>query len=281
MAWHYATYIDAVTAAGKQEYSLPMYINAQLPAFLERAGDYPSGGPHPAVLDIYHAAASNIDFYSPDIYWPEFEYWAGRYSSSSNALFIPEARLDAAPFNALYAYGAERAFGFCPFGMDGLRPVKDSDDPPLIAQVYEALESLGNLLPEAQKSGHTRAIVLHATSPRGTRTVSLSGYLFQAGLSRAWRTDTLEAEEGGLLLLESTPDEFLAIGAGLTVKITRDPDTDDRIAGIASIEEVTGSNAGWKVVARLNGDQTNQGRQLTLDSHHVRVYRVRLYAAAR
>jgi len=62
MAWRYATYIDAVAAAGKQEYNLPMYVNAQLPAFLERAGDYPSGGPHPAVLDIYRAATTHIDF---------------------------------------------------------------------------------------------------------------------------------------------------------------------------------------------------------------------------
>src|SRR5262249_39659795 len=30
MAWQYATYIDAVTAAGKAEYPLPMYTNAAL-----------------------------------------------------------------------------------------------------------------------------------------------------------------------------------------------------------------------------------------------------------
>jgi len=45
MAWNYATYINAVVEAGKKEYALPMYMNAQLPAPLERAGSYPSGGP--------------------------------------------------------------------------------------------------------------------------------------------------------------------------------------------------------------------------------------------
>ena len=76
MAWSYATYIDAVAQSGKSEYALPMYVNAQLPAPQERSGEYPSGGPHPYYMEVWLGAAPNIDFYSPDIYWPEFEYWA-------------------------------------------------------------------------------------------------------------------------------------------------------------------------------------------------------------
>ncbi|HEV7218722.1 MAG TPA: beta-galactosidase, partial [Terriglobales bacterium] len=66
MAWSYASYINAVVSAGKRDYALPMYINAQLPAPSERAGEYPSGGPHPYFLDVWRATASSIDFYSPD-----------------------------------------------------------------------------------------------------------------------------------------------------------------------------------------------------------------------
>ncbi|HTQ56964.1 MAG TPA: DUF5597 domain-containing protein [Bryobacteraceae bacterium] len=108
----------------------------------------------------------------------------------------------------------------------------------------------------------------------------LGGYVFQASLSRAWSTGTLLAHDGGMLLIASRPDEFLAAGSGLTVKMTRDPDTDSRIAGIASIEEVSRAGAGWTVTARLNGDQSNQGRQLTMDPRQVRIYRVRLYSAS-
>lgn len=72
MAWHYASYMGQVAAAGKAEYALPMYVNAQLPAPLERPGEYPSGGPHPAYLEVWRAAAPAIDFFSPDIYWPNF-----------------------------------------------------------------------------------------------------------------------------------------------------------------------------------------------------------------
>jgi hypothetical protein len=281
MAWRYATYIDAVAAAGKKQYDLPMYMNVQLPAYLERAGDYPSGGPHPSNLDIYRAMASHIDFYSPDIYWPEFAYWLNRYKSAGLPVFVPEARLDVGPYNALYAYGAVHAFGFCPFGIDSVRVDKGAASEPLIAQVYEALDSLGPMLPEAQQSNRTRGVVLYADSPRGAQTISLGGYLFQASLARAWGSNALMTQNGAMLLLETAPDDFLVIGTGLTVKITRDPDTDSKVAGIASIEEVTKADSGWKVLARLNGDQSNQGRQLSMDPHDVKIYRVRLYAAAR
>lgn len=278
MAWHYASYVQTIAEAGKRIYPLPLFVNAQLPAFLERPGAYPSGGPHPYYLDVYRAAAPALDFYAPDIYWPEFEYWVQRYQHPGNAIFIPEARLDAAPYNALYAYGAAAAIGFCPFGIDSVRPTEPQ---PVIAQTYEALASIQDLLLPAQRDGRTRALVLRPTSPRGAQTVSLGGYLFEAALNRAWRTNELLATDGALLLLETQPGEFLAIGTGLTVRITRDPDTDTHVAGIASIEEVTRAGAGWTVKARLNGDQSNQGRQLTMDSKAVRIYRLRLYHAPR
>ena len=147
-------------------------------------------------------------------------------------------------------------------------------------QTYAALSSLGEMLPAAQAAGRTRGMVLHANSPRGTQTVALGGYLFEGSLSRAWSTGTLLANDGAMLLLQSGPDEFLVVGSGLTIKISRDPDTDSRVAGIASIEQVSRGTSDWIVTARLNGDQSNQGRQLTMDSHQVRVYRLRLYSAA-
>jgi beta-galactosidase GanA len=282
MAWRYAAYVDSVSEAGKKEYPLPVYMNAQLPSFLERAGEYPSGGPHPFYVDVYRAIATHIDFYSPDIYWPEFEYWVRRYQIPGNPIFIPEARMETSPYNALYAYGAAKAFGFCPFGIDSLKASNSADEPePGIMQVYAALESLGPTLTDAQTADRTRGMALYANSPRASQSVALGGYLFQGSLSRAWSTNALLANDGGTLLLQSASNEFLIVGAGLTVKMTRDPDTDGQIAGISSIEEVSRAGSEWKVVARLNGDQSNQGRQLTMDPHKIKIYRLRMYAAPR
>src|SRR5258708_2783163 len=259
MAWGYASYIDSVAQAGKKQYALPMYVNAQLPSLMERPGEYPSGGPHPYYLDVYRAVASAIDFYSPDIYWPEFEYWVRRYQIHGNPIFIPEARIESSPYNALYAYGAAKAFGFCPFGIDGLHaPASSTDAKPTIMQAYAALSNLEDIIEAAQVAGRTRGVVLHANSPRAAQSVSLGGYIFEASLSRAWKTGASLADDGAMLLLESRPDEFIVVGSGLTVKMSRDLDTDNRIAGIASIEQVSKAGSEWVVSARLNGDQSNQ-----------------------
>lgn len=278
MAWNYAQYIDAIAHAGKAEYALPMYVNAQLPAPMERAGEYPSGGPHPYYLEVWRAAAPNIDFYSPDIYWPNFEYWVQRYEIPSNPLFIPEARLDSGPFNALYAYGQGRAFGFSPFAIESLPAPESGTVQHPIAQMYELLASTSDLLAGAQAAGMTRGLVLHANSARPTQTVALGGYLFEARLSRTWPTQALAADDGAMLILQSSPDEFYVLGCGLTVRIVRDADVDSNIAAIASVEEVSRLSGQWKVERRLNGDQTNQGRELLLNAHRPAIYRVKLYS---
>jgi Domain of unknown function (DUF5597)/Beta-galactosidase len=278
MAWNYAIYIEAVVRAGKNEYALPMYVNAQLPAPHERPGEYPSGGPHPSYLEVWRAAAPSVDFYSPDIYWPNFEYWIERYEVSGNPVFIPEARMDVAPYNALYAYGQARAFGFCPFAIDSLElPVKGSAKPEMM-QLYELLDSVRDLLPPAQAAGETRGLVLHATNPRPTQTVALGGFLFEAALSRSWPARTLSTDDGGMLILEASPGEFYIIGSGLTVSFARDPDVDAGIAGIEKVEQVSRVSGQWTTDRRLNGDQTDQGRRLLMDPHQPHIYRVQLYS---
>ena len=283
MTWNYARYIQAVAEAGKREYVLPMYANCQLPAPGERAGEYPSGGPHTYYLDVYRVIAPSLDFYAPDIYWPNFEYWIDRYKFEGNAVFVPEARMDGAPYNALYAYGESKAFGFSPFGIDSAQAASNAEfGGPNIADVYDALSQLSDMLLSRQASGEVRAVVLHKDSPRPTRTIALGGYLFEAALSRTWPARTLATNDGALIVLQSKPNEFYVGGSGLTVSFGRDPDTDNKLGGIASIEEVSRNASGeWITLRRLNGDQSNQGRQLSMDPHRMQIYRVVLYAADR
>ena len=281
MSWNYAQFIEQVTAAGKRSYALPMYVNAQLPAPAERAGEYPSGGPHPYYLEVYRAAAPSLDFYSPDIYWPNFEYWVQRYKRAGNPVFVPEARIESSPFNAFYAYGEAGAFGFCPFGIDSIEPSKDGSSAPAIEQTFGALNDLRDMLIPAQATGKTRGLVLHADSPRATQTVALGGYLFEATLSRSWPAKALLTDDGAMTIIQTAADEFFIAGRGLTLSFWRDPDVDTQLAGIGMVEEVVRSNGKWETVRRLNGDQTNQGRNLSLPATQVRIYRVKLYSVDR
>jgi Domain of unknown function (DUF5597) len=182
------------------------------------------------------------------------------------------------PYNALYAYGEGRAFGFSPFAADSLSLPQSSDAEPGMMQVYGLLASISDLLPGAEAAEKTRGLVLHATNWRPTQTVALGGYLFQAALSRSWPAGTSQTQNGAMLILQSAPNEFYVIGSGLTVSFTRDPDVDSGVAGIESVERVSRTSGRWVTETRLNGDQTNQGRQLLMDPHIFQMYRVRLYS---
>ncbi|HET8635265.1 MAG TPA: DUF5597 domain-containing protein [Acidobacteriaceae bacterium] len=278
MAWNYGRFVEQVAASGKREYDLPMYMNAQLPAPFERAGEYPSGGPYPLVQAVYRAAAPSIDFYAPDIYWPDFEHWVDKYRAAGNPVFVPEARLDAAPFNALYALGQARGFGFSPFAVDSLPAVTRSGAAPLLAQEYKALSGMSAMILEAQRKDETRALMLHKSSPRPSRTVTLGGFLFTASLARGWPAKNLLEDDGAMMVVESAPDEFYLLGSGLTVTFLRDPDTDNLNAGIAGIEQVKNVNGKWTTVRWLNGDQSDQGRALLMAPNEFRIYRVKLYS---
>jgi hypothetical protein len=282
MAWNYARFIQTVAKAGKREYPLPMFVNCQLPAPAERAGEYPSGGPHPYYLDVYRTTAPAFDFFSPDIYWPDFEYWIKRYELPGNAVFVPEARLETAPFNALYAFGAARAIGFAPFGVDSQRvPADGATARPNLTETYAAVDALKDMIVTAQASGGSNGLVLHANSPRPSQTLAIGGYLMTATLSRSWPEATIIAQDGAILVVQSAPNEFYIAGGGLTVTFLRDPDFDNRVSGVASIEEVSQVEGKWSTIRRLNGDQSNQGRQLSLAPSQIHVYRVALYTSDR
>ena len=192
--------------------------------------------------------------------------------------------MDSAPYNALYAYGGARAFGFSPFGIESVQaPSPNSESAgPNIAEVYEALSELSDMLLRSQASGDVRGLVLHKDSPRPTRTVALGGYLFDATLSRTWPARSLATDDGAMIAIRSNPNEFYIAGIGLTISFVRDPDTDNKLSGIASIEEVSrDADGAWTTQRWLNGDQSNQGRQLSMDPHRMRIYHVKLYAVDR
>jgi hypothetical protein len=150
-----------------------------------------------------------------------------------------------------------------------------------ISGAYGVLGSLGEMILSAQASNKIRGAVLRESSPRPTKTVALGGYLFEATLARSWPDKKLLSNDGAMMVIEAEANEFYIAGSRLTISFLRDPDVDDKVGGIASLEEVRRDHGEWVTVRRLNGDQSNQGRELLMDSRGYRVYRVRLYAIGR
>ena len=280
MAWQYATYIDAVAAAGKADYALPMYTNAALIRPNYAPGQYNSGGPLPHSMDIYRAGSPHLDFVAPDIYLDDFVHWASEYRRDGNPVFVPEARGGViGATNALYTFGGLDGIGFSPFAIDGNMAVPGNPNVETVQQsisrAYAALSRLAPIILDKQRSGQMAAMVLEGEAQR-SGVFELGGYRMTLARGPGQPTDS----HVGVLFVQTGPDEFEIIGAGeghvsFSVASSGPPN-----AGIASIDEEVFANGSWSVQRRLNGDENGQGQILRLASEVSKgpvVYHLRLY----
>lgn len=285
MAWHFARFTERVTAAGKAEYPLPMYANAALIRPAYRPGQYPAAGPLPHLMEVWRAGAPSLDFISPDIYFPNFAEWSGRYVRLGNPLFIPEAlRSTDASANVLYAVGQHDAFGFGPFGIESIEEPAAG----LLRASYDLLAQLAPVLAEHAGRGRSRGLLPPTAEQRQPHQVSLGGVLMNVSYERATApslADGVINESGqaggrptlpaGGLVLQLGPDEFLFAGLGVTV-VFESPKAGERL-GLLQVEEGRYVDGRWQSIRRLNGDQTHQGRHVRLEPGRMVIQRAKLY----
>ncbi len=281
MAWQYGRYVQAVAAAGKSAYPLPMYNNTWLGGGDTPPGDYPSGGSQPRVIDIWKAAGNALDMQCPDLYASDFSGWTSRYRRPDNPLFIPETNggsVGAA--NVFYAFGEQSALGFSPFaidnGMHGRRwPGENSeqfaqgrDD---LAASYHTIAEIEPFILNAQQSGDIHGFVLDKDHPLVD--FVMHGLTVHVSLDQIFGHG---ATSGYGLIIEESPGHFLGAGSGFRVSFTpRDPKAPE--VGIASIDEGRFENGAWVPGRRLNGDESDQGGYWRFDQRELHIERAVLY----
>ncbi|MGH7995959.1 MAG: DUF5597 domain-containing protein, partial [Opitutaceae bacterium] len=262
-AWHLARYVEAVAAAGKREYPLPMYVNAALIRPDYQPGQYPSGGPLPHLFELWRAAAPDIDLLSPDIYFRDFAGWAARYRRPGNPLFIPESRPGPeSAANGLYAYGALDALGFSVFSIDSL----DAPTTRYLSEAFDAVAQLEPALIADGPLGRTAGVLPAGPEQLQPKQLRLGGYVVDVRFG--------PAPSGGLLIADA-PDRFIIAGIGLTLRFR--VDKPGVSAGILNDEEGRWVGGHWRNRLWLGGDQTNQGRFIRLPGDRVSIQRVTLY----
>lgn len=268
MAWNYGLFIEKVTAAGKKEYPLPMYVNAWLKQpFSFWPGRYPSGGPLPQVMDIWRAAAPSIDFISPDIYMDDFTWICNEYTRNGNPLFIPEARGgEEGAARALYVFGEYDAGCFSPFGIDNPRFAEN--DP--LDESYAVLRSMSDIILENQGRGTMKGIYVDTLAP--VMQVESGDYTIEARLVRD------QNMAGGLIILTG-PDEFIIAGKSMDIFFTTRDKT--MLTGLDVVDEGSFKNGTWIPERRLNGDETHastfSGTGLKFPADKVRIQRASIY----
>lgn len=280
-AWSYARYTEAVTAAGKAVYPLPMYVNAALNRTGKKPGEYPSGGPLPHLLDVWKAGAPSLDLLSPDIYFPNFNDLAARFVRPDNALFVPEANNASAPetpANAFYAFGKLDALGFSPFAIESV----NAEEHKAIADAYGVLHQLAPALLAAQgkatMAGFKPRVLEDGTVQDAPVTQVMGDYRFEVGFIDPWTSKASQkpATHGGLII-QTGPEEYLIAGRGIVVTFAG-AGKGPALAGIDKAEEgVFGADGRWVAGRLLNGDQTHQGRHIRLSPDQFQIQRVKFY----
>lgn len=269
MAWHYATYIDRVAAAGRSKHDIPMFVNAMLQEAPEPGQHfYPCGSPLPQVMDIWLAAIDKIDLLAPDIYTPNFEEWCERCTRRHNPLFIPEMTpREAGARQVFYAIGRHDAIGTSPFAIDMI------EDPAAAAlsKSYEVLKQVAPTILAHQGRERTTGFLLDKDHP--TASVELGGYVLNISLDEIF---IFRAEIGYGLIIQTGTDEFVAAGSGFRVAF-HPTESDSRYAGILKVEEGSFADGGWKPDRRLNGDETSQGSHWRFDDKALSIQRCTVY----
>ncbi len=259
MAWHMASYVAKVAAAGKADYPLPMYANAWLIQHeKEKPGQYPSGGPVSKVMDVWRAAAPALDFLAPDIYLPDFKAICASYTRSGNPLFIPESSSETG--RAFYAIGQE-AIGFCPFAIDSLpsdHPLKDS---------YQVLAELLPVIVANQGADRMRGLLRYKED---SEQVDLAGYRMEVSYPS-------DSKAGGYgLVIATGTDEFLVAGSGLGIHFSAQT-PGPRHTRILSVDEGRFRDGRWVPGRRMNGDEDAGGWRLQLPAGAPSIQRIKLY----
>jgi hypothetical protein len=255
-AWSVARYVEAVAAAGKQAYPLPLYVNNWLvEGSATRAGDWPSGGPTVHVLDIWKAAAPHIDVLAPDIYYPKFYDVAAQYTRPDNPLFVPETNpLPYFAANALLTFAYFNGFGFSPFGIDKfVENGEVTSQAAAFEDLYRMLRPLLPLIARYQYTGKLHPLLQGiAQGEEWAYSVRL-GKQFAASVEFTAKYDP-EKGRGCGLLIELGPDDFVVAGSGLKVNF-RHLEGPPRDAHILTLEEGTYQGERWVSARRLNGDE--------------------------
>jgi hypothetical protein len=267
MAWRYAGFVHGVAARGKAAYNIPMYVNTWLGGGNSQPGDYPSGGPQPRVVDVWKAAGSVLDIYSPDLYASDFAGWSNRYHRNGNPLFIPETNSGTAgAANVFYAVGEQNAICFSPFAIERSRDEKGD-----LSISYDMIAKIAPIILDRQTVGLTHGFVLDKNHP--SYDFTMGEYIAHVSLDEIFGH---RSQDGYGLIVETGPTEFLGAGRGFRVSFSPVSPTAPKV-GIGAVDEGVFEDGKWVPGLRLNGDENDQGRGWRFGSRQAGIEKVTVY----
>jgi hypothetical protein len=282
-AYCMARYVNAVAAAGRREYALPVYANNWINEYgFRRPGDFPSGGPTAGVLDIWKALTPELGLLAPDIYLTNDEQVSkvfAQYDRPDNPLLIPEFGRGV-PF-ARYqweALGNHRALGVAvygvdPFGLDpGDRRKTDRLDPgfALIADNYRLLQGALDTIAGLQVTNRLKA----ATEAPGLDDELLGFNGYDLLVSYGYPKGAPDGNHTGrVLAAQLDSNTFLLTGFDAQFRFQPKLGSGYRTAELMAIEEGYFEGRRWVRQRIWNGDEA----YFSVLPHEGAILRVKLH----
>jgi hypothetical protein len=261
--YYVSSYIGEVAKAGKQVYPLVTYVNAwnggedtadQFELFDRPGETYPSGGPVSHMLDLWKAAAPDIDILSSDTSvqpFGNFRRINARYVRPDNPYWSPEAGRTMSGARAFfYALADFDAIGFGAYGVDSGGTELEARFADLGAD-YRLVQATMPAIVDLQAAGKLKAAIEEDTI-RGKNLIFDRYHVLARFLPVPAPAGQAPVPSGRVLVGELGPDEYLVMGFNAAVDFRPTVGSGFTAAQFLQVEEGVYENGVWKM--------TNRGR---------------------
>ncbi len=293
-AWSIASYVEAIAAAGKAAYPLPLYVNATLrdPLKPQDPKIYASGGPTFNVLDIWKIAAPSIDSVAPDIYDHSYTNVIAdmdAYARPDNPLQIVEIGNDALFARYLFTVLGKHGMSFAPFGMDysgySNYPLGAKGTGPEMVEPFAANNRLiGPMMREWAKLSFENNTWGVSKPDDGTaQTIDLGGRWSAKVEYDQWQFGFKDwtwlgpidkppnEPRGGVLVAELGADEYLVTGYNSRISFALKDASKANGMLFDHVEEGHYDRGRWVIDSQWNGDETDYGLNFNSEPHILHV----------
>lgn len=288
-AYHQAKYINEIAAAGKAEFSIPLYINVWVsypPAELPERRiaipgiQYPSGGAVQKLVGMWRSLAPAVDLIGPDIYSDDSGFYLETiraYHRPDNPLWIPETGRNDSYAKFFFSALGDGALGFSPFGIDKTGWNILGDDPSKAhAENFALISPMSRELAQWNFEGKVKTSV----EEPGQAQQELDFGAWQATVSFGFpqndgrRPPGTKDAHGTALVTQLAADEFLVTGIDVSISFHLAGKLPGQRMQILAAEQGCYEDGVWKKLRIWNGDETDRG--LTFRKGEPAVVRVRL-----